>query len=569
MTTWNLDHIYPFEKTEELITELQKQVLEFQEFRSELEDLTPERFMHILKKKEALVESCVKLQQHASLLLTENTSDVRRNAHEARISELCTDAANATMYFTLWFKNLQNVDPYLEVAGPYKYFLERIRAFRDHTLKEAEEQIINLKDLSGAEALTRMYDLVTNKFTFLWEGKEITQEELNPLKMSAKREEREGSYNLLFEKYAGEEEVLGEIYRSLANDWKNENLKLRKYQTPIAVRNLANDVPKEAIQALLTVVKRNVQLFSDYFAMKYKMLGLKDRYDLYAPYKKEEKDYSYEESKKITLETYKEFSEQTHDLALQIFEEKHVHADIQPGKRSGAFCCSVLKENTPYIMLNHTNKLRDLFTMMHEFGHGIHSLASKNQTQFTFHATLPLAETASIFGEMLLSKKLLKEADPEEKKGLLFNLLDGQYGSIIRQSYFVLFEEAAHDAIAKGATVHDLNDLYMKNLQEQFGMEIPDVFKHEWKYIPHIYHSPFYCYAYAFGNLLVLALFNMYETEGKDFIPKFMKILSYGGSKSPTDILQEIGIDITQESFWEQGFAVIRKEIEELKALMA
>lgn len=207
--------------------------------------------------------------------------------------------------------------------------------------------------------------------------------------------------------------------------------------------------------------------------------------------------------------------------------------------------------------------------MMHEFGHGIHSLAAHNQTNFTFHSALPMAETASIFGEMLLAQRLLKEGSKDDKIAVLVRLLDNQYASIVRQAYFVLFEIAAHEAVQKGATVPELNTIYLNNLKDQFGrIKIADVFQHEWKYIPHIYHTPFYCYAYAFGNLLTLALYRMYEKEGKAFVPKYLKLLSYGGSKAPGDMLKELSVNIESESFWQQGFDLIEEELDELKKLV-
>ena len=209
--------------------------------------------------------------------------------------------------------------------------------------------------------------------------------------------------------------------------------------------------------------------------------------------------------------------------------------------------------------------------MMNEFGNGIHHMLSRQQTEFTFHSCLPLAETASTFGELLLSRRLLAEAKTKQEKiAILLHLLDGHYASIVRQAYFVLFEIEAHAKIATGATFVDLNKLYLSLLKEQFGtaVKVDPLFAHEWKYIPHIYHSPFYCYAYTFGELLVLSLFALYEQEGASFVPKYLQILSSGGSRSPVDILAEVGIDISQKRFWEGGFRVIAEELAELQRLL-
>jgi oligoendopeptidase F len=269
------------------------------------------------------------------------------------------------------------------------------------------------------------------------------------------------------------------------------------------------------------------------------------------------------------LETFREFDHNFYNLAKKVFDEKHIHSEITENKRGGAYCYSVIKDLTPYILLNHTNKLRDVFTMAHELGHAVHDLAAKDQTEFTHHPSLPLAETASVFAEILLTKKMLKNASNEEKKEILVNFLDNQYSTITRQAYFILFEIEAHKKIKEGATSEELNRLYLENLKEQFGefIDVPEIFQYEWNTIPHIHETPFYCYAYAFGNLLVLALYRMYEKEGKDFISKYMKILSYGGSESPINILKEVGIDITKEEFWQKGFEIIKEHLEMLENL--
>lgn len=576
MVKWDINHIYNFNDTEKLINELESKTEDFKKLRERLnESLGTEEFMVILKKKEKITEIASKLAAYAELWISENTADSKRNAHYAKISEVCADAGNETMFFTLWFKDLDEdvAKKFIRGSGKYHYLLDRIIAFKKYTLREKEEQIINLKDLTGNQASTRFYDIITNKFRFDYNGKKLSQEEMNQYKESLDRKERIAAYDLVLGRYGQEEDMLGEIYKTIVSDWKNENVKLRGFSSAITARNHGNDVPDAAVDALLKVVRKNSKLFQEYFKLKAKLCNLKnmDRYDLYTPFAKTKKKYSFEDCKKTTLETYKQFDEKAYLMAKKIFDDNHVHSDITDNKRSGAYCLSVLNSLSPYILLNHVGRLNDLFTMMHEFGHGIHSLAAKEQTNFTFQATLPMAETASIFGEMLLSQRLLKEGDTSEKISVLVKMLDGQYASIIRQGYFVMFEKDAHRKIADGATVDDLNRLYHENLKDQFGdsMKIPEVFKHEWKYIPHIYHTPFYCYAYSFGNLLVLALYKMYEKEGKSFVPKYLKILSYGGSESPAKILKEVGVDITKEEFWQQGFDIIREELTLLKKLIS
>ena len=574
MVKWDLNNLYKIEETDNLIKDLTQKVEDFKKTRDKLDELTPDKIQEILTKKEEIAKLMSRLTAYASLWLTTKTDDSERLEYKNKISEALTDLANDLLFFSLWFKKLpeSKAIEFMNKAGKYKYYLFEMRLFKDYTLSENEEKLLNLKDLTGIASIIKLYNIITNAFRFQWEGKEVTKEEVVIHRTSKDREKRKKSYDLVLERYGENENVLGEIYKDIVNNWKNENLKVRKFKSPIQVRNLANDIPDEAVEAMLNVVKKNVHLFQEYFKIKAKVCKLDkfDRYDLYTPAHEEEKEYSYEESKKIVLETYKQFDEKAYEMAKSIFDANQVHSEVQPGKRGGAFCYSIVNEMSPYIMLNHLNKLKDLFTMMHEFGHGIHSVSAKDQTQFTFHSPIPLAETASIFGEMLLAQRMLKECSDDEKIAILIELLDDKYGSIIRQAYFTFFEIEAHDKIAKGATNEDLNKLWMKTLTDQFGdgVSVPEVFKHEWKYIPHIHHTPFYCYGYAFGNLLVLALYKMYEEQGKDFVPKYMKILSTGGSESPTKILNEIGIDITQESFWQQGFDIIKEEVEMLKSLV-
>ena len=347
-------------------------------------------------------------------------------------------------------------------------------------------------------------------------------------------------------------------------------MKIRSYENPIAIRNLNNNIPDESINALLNTCKKNIGILQDYFKLKAKIVGMDKlrRYDVYAPLKDVSKDYKFDESKDIVLRVFKDFDQDFHDYAKEMFDKNHVHSDIQKGKRSGAFCLSVLPEVDPYVLLNFVGKYNDVTTMAHELGHAVHDMLASGKTLFDFHSPIPLAETASIFSEMLLEEKLLKDGMPKDEKiHLLATQLDGIYASIIRQSYFTMFEIKAHEMIENGCKVSDLNKEWMRNLKEQFGdsVELSDAFQHEWKYIPHIYHSPFYCYGYAFGNLLVLALYKMYQDEGESFVPKYKKILSYGGSEEPVKILKEVGIDIKDEKFWQGGFDLIKDLVENLK----
>jgi len=351
---------------------------------------------------------------------------------------------------------------------------------------------------------------------------------------------------------------------------------IRGYTSPISVRNLSNDVTDKSVKTMLDVVRANNKLFREYFKVKYEINKKNgdeyefSRYHIYAPFKTELKEkYSYAKSKEIVLEAYKEFHPKFYEKAKEIFDANHVHSHPQLNKRSGAFCYGISPKDTAYILLNHSDTLMDVFTMIHEFGHGIHDELSRKQTSFNFHPPLVTAETASIFSEMMLSEKMLNASKSDKEKiYLLIRSIDHEWASIIRQAYFLYFEEFAHDNIHKGITKEELDEKYYELLKEQFGdMEIPEEFKEEWNYIPHIHASPFYVYAYAWGNLFVLALFDMYKKEGEPFKEKYIKFLEAGGSKSPADLMKELGVDPEDKEFWQRGFNIISEQIEQLKDL--
>ncbi|MBI4146421.1 M3 family oligoendopeptidase [Candidatus Woesearchaeota archaeon] len=575
MVVWNLSDIYDPSKRDGVVRDLKDRVEKFKKYRELLEKpVDPKLFLRILSDYESIAELSSRLQGFAALWHSENTGDGQASAHELQVHQLCADLDNEVLFFSLWFAKLDDAiaKPLLDASGKYRYYLERLRADKPFLLQEREEQIVNLKNVNGSSAISKLYDIFTGEFVFDFDGKQLTQEEINQFKESKDRKQRQSAYDIVLGRYANEEAVLGEMYKSLVSDWFSEKVKIRGFKSSLHVRNHGNDIPDAAVDALLSVVKKNVGLFQEYFELKGRIAGLNkfDRYDLYVALEESERVVSFDDAKKVTLETYRQFDERAFTMAKEIFDKDHVHADIIKGKRSGAFCYSISNKLCPYVLLNHVGRLKDVFTMMHEFGHGIHALAAKNETLFTFHSALPMAETASIFGEMLLAQRLLKESSKSDQIAILTRLLDNQYASIVRQAYFVLFEIAAHDAVQKGATVDELNNVYFDLLKEQFGkLPVADVFKHEWKYIPHIYHTPFYCYAYAFGNLLTLALYKMYEKDGKKFVPKYLRLLSHGGSMSPGDMLKELNVDITKESFWQQGFEIIREEVVRLKKLVA
>jgi oligoendopeptidase F len=482
------------------------------------------------------------------------------------------------MFFGLWWKELDDVyaEPLMEISGDTRYWLEEMRHFKPYTLSEPEEKVINLKDLTGSSAMNTLYDSITNRYTFdltvNGEKKTMTRGELSVYIRESDPQIREQAYKELYRVYGQDAPILGQIYQNIVRDWRNEQLNLRKFVSPLAVRNLANDIPDEAVDTLLEVTEKNTGLFHRYFQLKARWLGLPKlrRYDIYAPVAKSEKTYSFEAGVRLVLDAYRAFDPGIAEMAERVFKEDHLDSEIRRGKQGGAFCLTALPTLTPWVLQSYQGKAEDVATLAHELGHAVHSMLASQHSIFTFHASLPLAETASTFGEMLLVDHLLRdETDENVRRDLLFRQVDDAYATILRQAYFAIFEKEAHEMVAAGASVDEISAGYMANLRAQFGdsVDLSEEFQHEWVSIPHIYHVPFYVYAYSFGQLLVFSLYKQYKEEGDAFKPRYLKILETGGSQSPEAILASAGIDIRQASFWQGGFDVIDGLISELEKI--
>jgi oligoendopeptidase F len=576
---WDLSHLAqePVKRFETLLGEIETNVAKFEAARPQFSPTMEAAVFHpLLTLSETIAAASSKLSAYAYLWFSENTKDLAARSFKNKVEERLTALQNRLVFFDLWWQSVDtdNANRLMTGTGTLRYHLETIRRFKPHTLSEPEEKIVNIKNITGRSAVHSLYDVVTNAFTFTLtvngKRKTMTREELTAYLRHTQGRVREAAYRELYRVYAGQHDLLGEIYKTLVNDWKAENLQLRHFASPIATRNLGNDISDAAVASLLKVCQKNAGIFQRYFRIKARLCKIKpmSRYHIYAPHRTEQKSYRYQDAIKMVLEAYRGFSPQLADLAERVLHERHIDARTRPGKIGGAYCYSVVPSMTPYVLLNFTGEARDIATMAHELGHAVHGMLAQHHSIFTFHSTLPLAETASVFGERILSDALMnQERDKKVRQGLLLNQLDDIYATVLRQAYFVQFESQAHEMIAQGATVKDLAKTYLAEVRQQFGkgIKVPEEFQWEWLTIPHIFASPFYCYAYSFGNLLVLALYRMYQKEGATFVPKYLELLSAGGSESPQTILAKVGVDMASEEFWQSGFDTISEMVDQLE----
>lgn len=582
---WSLTELLP-EASDEVLGErlaaISAEVDWLEARRDELgPELSADRFLEIVRRYEALVEKVYVVSAYGSLWFAEDTQSEAALTFKNRVQYELTPLQNRILFLTLWWKGLDDAEaerllPAAEAEPDLRFFLEDLRRTRPFMLEEQAEQIINLKDADGIDAVLTLHSMLTNRLEYELEvdGErlKLNRDELMAHVFSPDPDRRAAAYQELYRVYGAEATVLGQIYANRVRDWQNEHVELRGYASAVAVRNIANDVPDEAVDVLLETAEANTAIFQRYFLWKAGQLGLDRlrRYDLYAPLAPVDKTIDYSEAVELVLSTFERFHPEIARQAERVFADDHLDSELRPGKKGGAFCATVLPSQTPWVLVNYTGKVRDVATLAHELGHAIHSLAAEEHSVLTQHACLPLAETASVFAEMLLTDRLLEgESDPAVRRELLASAVDDAYATVQRQAYFVLFEKAAHEAVLAGRSTDELSEIYFETLGRQFGdsVELSPEFRHEWVSIPHIFATPFYCYAYSFGQLLVLALYQRYKQEGESFIPGYRRLLAHGGSARPATILAEIGVDMTDRAFWQGGYDVVSGMVAELEAL--
>ncbi len=581
---WDLSELVKNPKSQAFqkqIKELDNQAKKFEKIKPKLTPkISSKEFVEILNEIEKISENMSKIGGYASLSYSSDTQSDEATSLMTKMSKIGSEVSNKILFFDLWWKTQvdeKNAQRLMANAGELTEYLQHKRLFAKYALSEPEEKIINTLEVTGISALVKLYDKITNVYEYKMKigsrTKTMTREELTNHVRSTNAKIRETAYKTILTKYTENKGVIGEIYQNIVLNWKDEGIEIRGYKSPISMRNISNDIDDETVESLLQTCRKNSPIFQKFFVQKAKMLKIKKlrRYDLYAPAtsKVKNKNYSYNKSVKLVFESLGKFSETLEEFARKVLNENHVDSEVRQGKRDGAFCSTLAPKITPYVLVNFTGKSRDVFTLAHELGHAVHSQTAQDRSILVQDAPLPLAETASTFSELLLYDNLSDKISDNEKKFMLSEKIEDFYATILRQSFFTIFEVDTHKQIGKGSTVDEISKTYLQNLKEQFGnsVDISEDFRIEWSCIPHFYHTPFYCYAYSFGNLLALSLFQRYKKEGKDFVPTYIDILAAGGSKKPENILSEYGFNIRSSKFWQEGFDYVNEQVKTLSAL--
>ena len=611
---WDLSDVGGTDGIDGRLAGLDRRVGAFERLRKSLDGgMDQKRFGSILGRIERIAEESGLASAAAGLRYAADTQSEDATALAARIDRFGASVGNRMLFFDLWWEKSVdegNAGRLAAGSGELRHHLEQMRRAARHTLSEPEEKIINTLDVTGASALARLYDKITGAFRYdvrTGRGRGgrpvrrgLTREEVAALVRSPSAAARRGAYGSLLSTFSASRGVLADIYRSIALNWADEKVGMRGYASPISATNMGNDIDDSTVESLLGACRRGASEFRAYHRVKARLLGAGtlSRYDLYAPAPSAPgaaaEKYTYDEAVRAVLDAFGRFSADLEAHARRVVDRGHIDSEVRAGKRDGAFCSSPTPRTVPYILLSYTGERSDVFTLAHEMGHAVHSMAAAGRSILVHDAPLPLAETASTFAELLLYDSLSSpdggvEAGRRRRQQIVrvaVEHLDELYATVVRQSFFTSFEQTAHELVGgkgggaavsgKGAgaagtaTADAISDAYMSTLSGQFGrsVDVPRAFADEWVSIPHFFHSPFYCYSYSFGNLLALALYQRYKKEGESFAPVYTQILAAGGSKKPEDLLAEHGLDITDERFWREGFGYVADRVRELKALL-
>jgi oligoendopeptidase F len=582
---WDLSDLYPEPAEATIERDLdvaEAAAVRFAErYRGRVAALDAAALATALDELEALLEPPGRAGAYAGLRFAADTSVPANGALLQRVQERGSAVRNAIVFFQLEWVAASDAHAAARLASPAlarrRHLLESMRRYRPHVLSEPEERILEELANTGERAWGRLFDeiLAAARFrvTLGSETKELSEEETLALLYDTDRERRRAAAAGLTEGLKQHARILAYVFNTLVQNKATED-RMRAYPDPLAARHLSNEIDAASVQALLGASERAFPIVQRYYRLKARLLGLDTLldYDRYAPVGEAHSHVAFERARQIVLDAYRDFSPAMAELAGRFFERRWIDAELRPGKRGGAFSASTVPSVHPYVMLNYTGTLRDVMTVAHELGHGVHQSLAREQGLFEQDTPLTLAETASVFGEMLVFRRLLKEErDPKTRLALLCGKIEDAFATVFRQVAMTRFEEKLHAARRSEGElpIERISALWLEANAPMHGdaVRLSDDYAWWWLYIPHFVHSPFYCYAYAFGELLVLALLRRYDEEGEAFVPRYLDLLRAGGSQAPATLLAKLGLDVTDPRFWDGGLAVLDAMVREAEEL--
>lgn len=541
----------------------------------------PELLLQAVTELEGLSEQADRSLVYASLLHSAKTDDPRHGALLSKTREQRTVISKHLIFFDLeWIKVEETIAQTL-IQHPrltrYRHYLDQKRAWKPHFLSEPEEKILEEKSITGRAAWVRLFDesVSTIQVPYEHEGKteRISKERALSLLYDANRGVRQAAARALTTGLQEHARLLTYLFNTIVLD-HHSDCNLRRFADPMGMRNLANEISSEVVTALMTATERHHGLVHRYYSLKRRLLGVDTLYDYdrYAPLFSDMPTCDWGTAQRIVTESYDAFSPRSGAIIREFFEKRWIDAELRPGKRGGAFSASGVPSVHPYILMNYTDRLRDVMTLAHELGHGVHQYLSRGVGYFQCDTPLTTAEMASVFGEMLTFQRLQQlYQEPRVRLAMLCSKIEDAFATVFRQVVLTRFEQSLHQSRREKGELatEQINELWMQANRPMHSdvVTLTDGYAWWWLYIGHFIHSPFYCYAYAFGELLVLALVQKYKQEREAFVPGYLELLSAGGSDAPHVLLGKLGVNVNDPGFWELGLQLLGEMVAQAEEL--
>ena len=577
---WDLGDLYQsishqeirndMEKCQELASDIARK------YSGRIAQLTADELLTAVQESERLAVGLGRLGAFAQLYFATRVNDPEAGAFSQQIREFYSLAAKEVVFFDIEWANVPDekadkllADPILE---HYQHHLQAARRYRPHLLSQVEEQLIIEISPVGCSSWVSLFEKVLAAQRFGEKGR--TQEEVLTDLYSPDRDVRKSAAKDFTHGLRSQLHILSHTFNTVLAD-KMIDDRMRSYDNWVSSMNLANELDNTTVNSLVIAVTDRYDIVRRYYDLKRRLLGLEELfdYDRYAPLPYlSQRVIDWENGKKIVLDAFGKFSPKMASVANRFFDKQWIHAPVMEGKTGGAFAHPVVPQVHPYVLVNYTGKFRDVETVAHELGHGVHQILAAEQGYFNSNTPLTLAETASVFAEMLVFKDLMKSLKrPEEKLGLAATKIDSVFATVFRQIAMNRYEDAVHSKRRTSGELSpdEFSSLWLKTQKDMFSnsVTLTDDYGTWWAYIGHFLHAPGYVYAYAFGELLVLSLYAMYEKGEPDFVPRYLELLAAGGNNTPYALLESFGVDLRDPDFWHQGLNVIDdmvKEVEEL-----
>jgi oligoendopeptidase F len=586
-TAWDLEPLVAGEGQEGVQRRMSEALERSQAFASahagKLGELDSDGLRQAMNELAAIHELVGRAGYYAGLRFSTDTADPAVGALMQRVQEQETAIQTTLLFFELEWAALEDGRAEELLGGEglefCAHYLRNVRRYRQHLLSEPEEKILAEKALTGSGAWTRLFEELTSAIEV---ELPTAEDEGDPEKLAldvalsrlqaSDRDVRRTTAEAVSAALAPGLRTRAFLFNTLLAD-KSTDDRLRGYPHWLAARNLANEASDESVQALITAVQGRYEIARRWYRLKARLLGVERLadYDRMAAVTEDEVVFPFAHAREIVLDCYSSFSPELGSLAARFFDERRIDAPVRPAKRGGAFCASSVPSEFPYVLLNYTSRRRDVLTLAHELGHGVHFALAAKQGVFHQHTPLTVAETASVFGETIVFGRLLEEdSTPASRLALLAENLEDTIATVFRQVAMNGFEHLVHTARREEGelSVDRFGELWAQSQSEMLGdsVEITDGYRSWWSYIPHFIGSPGYVYAYAYGQLLALSVYQRYEQTGPELVPRYLEMLAAGGSRSPQELGEIVGVDLSDPCFWDAGLDLVERQLADAEA---